>query len=48
VHQRGRKPKYGELARPLTRKHKGKTLEATPPDETRIWIEGGHEIRAKI
>lgn len=47
-HFKGRKPKYGALVRPLSRKHKGKTLEATAPDETYTWIENGRELHAKI
>jgi hypothetical protein len=44
----GRKPTYGALVRPLPRKHKGKTLEATQPDENYVWVENGHEIRVEI
>jgi hypothetical protein len=47
-HVKGRKPKYGALVRPLPRKHMGKTLEATQPDETYTWLENGHELRAEI
>jgi hypothetical protein len=47
-HVKGCKPKYGTLIRPLPRNYKGKTLEATAPDEIYTWIENGHEIRAKI
>ena len=47
-HHKGRKPKYGELVRPLPRKHKGKTLPATPPDETFTWLDDRREIRAEI
>lgn len=47
-HHLGRMPEYGALVRPLARKHKGKTLEATPPDEIYTWIEDGREIRAEI
>jgi hypothetical protein len=47
-HIKGRKPKYGALIRPLPRKHKGKTLEATAPDEIHTWIENGNELRAEI
>ena len=32
-HQKGRKPTYGTLLRPLPRQRKGKTLAATPADE---------------
>lgn len=47
-HGKGRKPKYGALVRPLPRKHKSKTLQATTPDETYIWVENGRELRAEI
>lgn len=47
-HHRGRKPKYGELVRPLPRTHKDKTLAATTPDETFSWFADGREIRAEI
>jgi len=47
-HHRGRTPKYGELVRPLARQHKGKKLEATPPDEIYTWIENGRKIRAEV
>ena len=47
-HLKGRKPKYGALVRPLPRKRKGKTLKASTPDETYIWIENGRELRAEI
>jgi hypothetical protein len=45
---RGRKPKYGDIVRPLPRKYKGKSLAATVPDETHSWNEHGREIRAEI
>jgi hypothetical protein len=45
---KGRKPKYGALVRPLPRMHKGNRLEATKPDETCTWIENGCEIRVEI
>ena len=45
---KGRKPKYGVLVRPLARQHKDKTLEATTPDETYTWVENEHELRAEI
>jgi len=48
VYFKGRKAKYGALVRPLPRKHKGKTLEATAPDEIYTWIENEHELRAEI
>ena len=44
----GRKPVYGELIRPLPRKHKEKTLTATAPDETQSWEEQGHILRAEV
>ena len=47
-HHKGRKPIYGALVRPLPRKYKDKTLEATEPDETYTWVENGCEIRAEI
>jgi hypothetical protein len=47
-HHRGRKAKYGELVRPLPRQYKGKTLAATPPDETYTWEENGRRLRAEI
>jgi len=47
-HHLGRTPKYGDLVRPLARRHKGKTLEATPPDEIYTWVEDGREMRAEI
>jgi len=45
---KGRKSKYGALVRPLPRTHKGKTLAATPPDESLSWQENGQTIRAEI
>jgi hypothetical protein len=47
-HDKGRKPKYGALVRPLSRTHKGKPLGATTPDETYPWRENGRELRAEI
>lgn len=47
-HHKGRKPKYGELVRPLPRKHKGKILPATAPDETYTWVEHKSELCAEI
>ena len=47
-HILGRKPIYGALVRPLPRKHKSKTLNATKPDENYVWVENGHEIRVEI
>jgi len=45
---RGRKPRYGELIRPLARQYKGKKLSASTPDETQRWTEGDRVIRAEI
>jgi len=47
-HHRGRKAKYGKLVRPLPRQYNGKTLAATPPDETYTWEENGRRLRAEI
>jgi len=47
-HHKGRKPKYGELVRPLPRKHNGKILPATAPDETYTWVEHKRELCAEI
>ena len=47
-HERGRKPKYGAIVRPLARKYKDKTLAATVPDETYTWTENKRELRAEI
>ena len=47
-HEKGRKPKFGALVRPLPRKHKDKTLPASSPDESLFWVENGREIRAEI
>ena len=44
----GRKPIYGELIRPLPRKHKENTLPASAPDETPSWEKNGETIRAEI
>jgi len=48
VHAKGRKPTYGALVRPLPRKHKDKTLQATVPDEIYSWIENSKQLRAEI
>jgi hypothetical protein len=45
---RGRRRKYGDVVRPLSRIHNGKTLAATVPDEVVTWLENGREIRAEI
>ena len=47
-HILGRKPTYGESVRPLPRKHKGKTLNATTPDENYVSMDAGSEIRVEI
>ena len=47
-HHLGRKPTYGQLVRPLPRKHKGKTLTATAPDQTYSWFDDGREVRVEI
>lgn len=47
-HVKGRKPTYGALVRPLPRNYKGKTLEATKPDEIYTWSEDAKELRAEI
>lgn len=47
-HDKGRKPKFGALVRPLPRKHKDNTLAATTPDETCFWVENSREIRVEI
>jgi hypothetical protein len=45
---RGRRPSYGARVRPLPRKHKGKTIAATPPDSTAHWVVARRIIRAQI
>lgn len=47
-HIKGRKPHYGVLVRPLPRKHKDKTLQATTSDEIYAWVENGRGLRAEI
>ena len=44
----GRPPEWGASVRPLARTYRGKTLEATPPDESVTWRDGNVEIRAAI
>jgi hypothetical protein len=34
----GRPPEWGELVRPLARRYKDKTIEATPADRTESWL----------
>ncbi|MCX6081803.1 MAG: hypothetical protein NTW32_19935 [Chloroflexi bacterium] len=48
AHTLGRKPTYGLSVRPLSRKHKGKTIEATIADETFSFLDDGREIRVEI
>jgi hypothetical protein len=46
---KGRRPKRGDIVRPLARSYKGKTLEATPPDRTVTWQnEKGVELKAQV
>lgn len=40
----GRKPKYGELVRPLERKHKGKQIAASKPDTESHFVHEGRKI----
>jgi hypothetical protein len=47
-HERGRKPKYGEIVRPLPRKYKDKKLAARVPAETYRWTENQRELRAAV
>lgn len=44
----GRRPKRGELVRPLARSRAGQNIEAAPPDETVSWGDGKHHLRAEI
>lgn len=48
AHSKGRSPKYGTLIRPLARKHKDKTLPATPADHIGNWVEDGRTLRFEI
>jgi hypothetical protein len=46
---RGRMPEYGPLVRPLARSRKGKSIPATPPDQTVTWTdELGLELKAEM
>jgi hypothetical protein len=45
---RGRRPTYGERVRPLPRKHRGKTIAATPPEATAQWVMAGRLVRAQV
>jgi hypothetical protein len=47
-HQRGRKPLYGALVRPLARQYQGNTTPATPPDECAQWDFQGRSVRVEI
>jgi hypothetical protein len=42
--KRGRKPTRGERVRPLTRRYKGRTLPATPPDRIEEFIYQGRTL----
>lgn len=44
---RGRRPIYGELVRPLARRHKGKKIPATAPDWTTTFTYQGRTIQVK-
>lgn len=44
----GRRPTRGLLVRPLARTRAGKTIAATPPDETASWADGKHRLRAEV
>jgi len=48
AHTLGRKPTYGLSVRPLSRKHKGKTIEASVADETYSFVDDGREMRVEI
>ena len=46
---RGRKPRYGKLVRPLSRKGRtGNIIPATPPDRVERWSADGLELRAEF
>ncbi len=42
----GRRPKYGELVRPLARTRQGRVIPATPPARVEVWQEDGFTLRA--
>jgi hypothetical protein len=42
----GRRPKRGQLVRPLARTRQGRLYEATPPDRAETWQDGEHTLRA--
>ena len=41
---KGRYPEYGECVRPLQRKHKGKSIAASPPDQQSHFVHDGCRI----
>jgi hypothetical protein len=45
---KGRPPEYGEIVRPLPRKHGMRVIAATKPDATARWTEKGRTIRAHL
>jgi hypothetical protein len=45
---KGRPPEYGEVVRPLPRKHRMRMIPATKPDATARWKEKGRTIRAHL
>ena len=44
---RGRPPTRGAVVRPLARRHRGRLIAATPPDEVIIWEENARVVRAE-
>lgn len=44
---KGRRPTRGVIVRPLARKHKAKTLPATPPDHTETFTYAGRTLRVE-
>ena len=45
---KGRPPEYGEIVRPLPRKHGMRVIQATKPDATARWTEKGRTIKAHL
>jgi hypothetical protein len=45
---KGRKPEYGALVRPLARQRQGKVIPATPPDQVETWTSAAGEFQAEI
>jgi hypothetical protein len=45
---KGRPPQYGDIVRPLPRKHGKDTIPATKPDRMVGWEDGRHKIKAHI